>query len=159
MVLFVYRELVGLGSSLGIYTYAGKEFSSNRSGEKTKEERQKEIEKQKQILRTNISLALYYCYKLTKGDAEHEPEAASAPHTYYPYFWDILSAAEEEGPRWEAFFERALDLVKVCDAVYFYTTSGIPEDGDLSEGIEKNPDYGSKPRNRNSAPRCRRSSC
>jgi hypothetical protein len=40
MVLFVYRELVGLGSSLGIYTYAGKEFSSNRSGEKTKEERQ-----------------------------------------------------------------------------------------------------------------------
>jgi hypothetical protein len=54
--------LVVLGSSLGIYTYAGKEFSSNRSGEKTKEERQKEIEKQKQILRTNISLALYYCY-------------------------------------------------------------------------------------------------
>jgi hypothetical protein len=82
-----------------------------------------------------------------------------APQAYYPYFWDILSAAEEEGPRWEAFFERALDLVKVCDAVYFYTTSGIPEDGDLSEGIEKNPDYGSKPRNRNSAPRCRRSSC
>jgi hypothetical protein len=82
-------------------------------------------------------LALYYCYKLTKGDAEHEPEAAFAPQAYYAYFWDILSAAEEEGPRWEAFFERALDLVKVCDAVYFYTTSGIPEDGDLSEGIKK----------------------
>jgi hypothetical protein len=53
MVLFVYRELVGLGSSLGIYTYPGKEFFFQQKwreneGRKTKGNRKAKTNTQNQ---------------------------------------------------------------------------------------------------------------
>lgn len=94
-------------------------------------------ERQKRILKENIRLTLYNCYRLTTADAKSKPEAAFAPQAYYPYFWDISPSANDFEDRWEAFFRRAMDQVKVCDAVYFYTKSGVPEDGDLSTGMKQ----------------------
>ena len=89
-------------------------------------------------LRDNIRSSLWYCAQLVGAATEGEKKklAPFAPQAFYPYFWEILDITTlEKNANWERWFEQAIDLVKACDAVFFYVPGGLPDRSSMSEGM------------------------
>ncbi|MFL6213313.1 MAG: hypothetical protein ACJ74J_05400 [Blastocatellia bacterium] len=91
--------------------------------------------KRRKRLAANVRAAAWYCHQLVKGQGELV--APFAPQAFYPYFWHLLDKEGNQVQRWEAWFERSLGLLTICDAVYFYTADGLPNDSSLSEGMKR----------------------
>lgn len=63
---------------------------------------------------------------------------------FYPYFWKFTCDDKDDGRKtiennlWEAWFDRSIEMLKVCDAVYIYTREGLPPTAeDDSKGVFK----------------------
>lgn len=86
-------------------------------------------QEKREILQRNTSIALWHCHELVR-DVD-EAVAPFAPQAFYPYFWDIKKGTgvdedvDKEG-KWKEWFDRSIEVLKVCDAVYVYTTDGMP---------------------------------
>lgn len=102
----------------------GKDFT-NLENEAQKRDRLKE----------SVRAALWRCHQLVNDDSELI--APFAPQAFYPYFWEMLDDAGNEGDEWKAWFERSLEILKICDAVYIYTQDGLPNDAELSIGMHR----------------------
>jgi nucleoside 2-deoxyribosyltransferase len=77
----------------------------------------------------NTKLALWECFNLIKeGNGSIAP---FAPQAFYPYFVPVLGSEI----KWEHWFERSLEVLKICDAIYVYTKSGLASDDELSTGV------------------------
>jgi hypothetical protein len=98
-------------------------------------------DKQVTILQDNTRLALWHCHELVRD--ETEAVAPFAPQAFYPYFWDFTLPKNDadkviNNERWDAWFERSIEMLKVCDAVYIYTPEGLPpNEFDSSEGVRE----------------------
>jgi nucleoside 2-deoxyribosyltransferase len=77
----------------------------------------------------NTKLALWECFRLIdKGNGSIAP---FAPQAFYPYFVPVLGSKN----RWERWFERSLEALKICDAIYVYTQSGLANSDEISKGM------------------------
>ena len=85
-------------------------------------------------MQRNTLIALQCCRALV---FEKDPVAPFAPQAFYPYFWSFLTDGKIDEDRWDAWFTRSLEIVKICDAVYFYTAEGLPDIDSMSEGMRK----------------------
>jgi hypothetical protein len=97
-------------------------------------------EQRRKCLEENVRMALWYCTELVQKQPREEGKeeiAPFAPQAFYPYFWRVLEASGETGAGWKAWFERSLEIVKICDAVYFYVPSGLPDKVELSDGMSR----------------------
>lgn len=96
-----------------------------------------------QQLETNSKLALWHCHELVRDP--DEAVAPFAPQAFYPYFWkftnidpDDPANSQIDQTKWDAWFDRSIEILKVCDAVYIYTSEGLPpSEEDCSEGVRK----------------------
>jgi hypothetical protein len=105
----------------------------------------KDWEAQKKTLRDNTSLALWHCHELAR-DVD-EAVAPFAPQAFYPYFWKFTNESGIVKAQFDEWFERSIEVLKVCDAVYVYTTDGMPptdtfdpaepESDNASEGMRR----------------------
>ncbi len=93
-------------------------------------------------LKSSTRLALWHCHELAKDP--NEALAPFAPQAFYPYFWKFTGDDKVDGRKtienrlWEAWFDRSIEMLKVCDAVYIYTTEGLPPTAeDDSKGVFK----------------------
>lgn len=85
-------------------------------------------------LKTNTRLALWHCHQLVRDP--DEAVAPFAPQAFYPYFWKFTANNEIDLTRWNDWFERSIEILKVCDAVYIYTKEGLPPtEEDCSKGV------------------------
>lgn len=85
-------------------------------------------------LEDSSRLALWHCYSLAKDP--DEAVAPFAPHAFYPYFWKFTNNNTIDLAKWKSWFNRSIEILKVCDAVYVYTPEGLPEtQGDCSAGV------------------------
>ena len=87
------------------------------------------------MLRKNIQIALQCCRTLA---LDKDPVAPFAPQAFYPFFWSFISpngAIDEANHK--AWFNRSLDVLKLCDAVYFYTKDGLPDLTSMSDGMKQ----------------------
>jgi hypothetical protein len=88
------------------------------------------------ILENNTRLALWHCHELARDT--DEAVAPFAPQAFFPYFWrftDNNGIIEEKRKAW---FERSIEILKVCDAVYVYTLDGLPPTEDnCSDGMSE----------------------
>lgn len=97
-----------------------------------------ELESQQQSarLKWNVRLALWHCHELAR-----DPQAfiaPFAPQAFYPYFCYFIRGGKIQEDEWNKWFERSIDILKVCDAVYIYTSHGILHDyKDLSKGMRR----------------------
>jgi hypothetical protein len=81
-------------------------------------------------LKDNTKLALWHCHQLARHDGE--ALAPFAPQAFFPYFWKFSEAGKMQDDLWEAWFERSIEVLKVCNAVYIYTKDGLPPTEDQS---------------------------
>lgn len=85
------------------------------------------------VLEQNTRNALWCCHELVRD--KKAPVAPFAPQAFYPYFWSFLKPGGQiDNNRWNAWFERSLEVLKICDAVYIYTEEGLP-DQSISQGM------------------------
>ncbi len=75
-------------------------------------------------LEENTRLTLWHCYKLVRDT--DECIAPFAPQSFFPYFWECFADGQCLDQKWDEWFERSMEVLKVCDAVYIYTTDGLP---------------------------------
>lgn len=86
------------------------------------------------VLTLNTKLALWHCHELAR-DPE-EAIAPFAPQAFYPYFWRFTSEQQIVEEQRVAWFDRSIEILKVCDAVYIYTPDGLPPThADSSDGV------------------------
>ena len=86
--------------------------------------REKTLQEKRALLRKNTSLALWHCHELAR-DVD-EAVAPFAPQAFYPYFWNFTTGEDIDEAKWKEWFDRSIEVLKVCDAVYVYTTDGMP---------------------------------
>jgi hypothetical protein len=85
-------------------------------------------------LKRNTQIALQCCRKL----ALTENVAPFAPHAFYPFFYPFLKSEFEVDPNlYNDWFDRSIEVIKLCDAVYFFTEDGLHYSGSLSAGMIK----------------------
>lgn len=110
----------------------------------TEDEKNEMAEKALKIrMRENVRNALWQCHDLAMDDKAFL--APFAPQAFFTYFWDFPIKVKETGgewcmkksPEWTTWFDKSLEVLKVCDAVYMYSKDGLPDYGNLSEGMEK----------------------
>lgn len=91
-------------------------------------------EEKVEVMTSNTKLALWHCHELAR-----DPDAAIAPfapQAFYPYFWNFTAAQGIIEERRVAWFDRSIEILKVCDAVYIYTPDGLPPtDDDSPKGV------------------------
>jgi hypothetical protein len=88
-----------------------------------------DIGEKRRRLKENIKLALWQCFKLI--EKSNGSIAPFAPQAFYPYFSDVLG----DKKKWKDWFERSLEVLKICDALYVYTKNGLPRAEELSKGM------------------------
>jgi hypothetical protein len=87
------------------------------------------------VLGRNIQIALQCC---RTPALDEKPVAPFAPQAFYPFFWAFLNPDRTiDGAKREAWFSRSLDVLKLCDAVYFFTSDGLPDPASMSPGMRK----------------------
>lgn len=87
-------------------------------------EAKKSWSEQKATLKKNTSLALWHCHELAR-DVD-EAVAPFAPQAFYPYFWKFTNEGGIDEAKRKEWFDRSIEVLKVCDAVYVYTSDGMP---------------------------------
>ena len=99
------------------------------------------IEALKKRMKQNVSNTLWQCYNLATDDEAFI--APFAPQAFFTYFWKFPIDVEKKGgkwsmkksPEWEVWFQKSLEVLKVCDAVYIYSEDGLPNSKNLSPGM------------------------
>ncbi|MET0752112.1 MAG: hypothetical protein ABWZ66_02010 [Pyrinomonadaceae bacterium] len=99
--------------------------------------------KLKERMEANVKNALWQCHDLATDDKTFL--AHFAPQSFFTYFWYIKIDVKKENGKWlmieseswSQWFEKALEVLKVCDAVYIYSEDGLPDSENLSEGMRK----------------------
>lgn len=87
-----------------------------------------------QQMQVSSKLTLWHCSELVRDP--DEAVAPFAPQAFYPYFWKFTENNEIDPTRWKAWFDRSIEILKVCDAVYIYTPEGLPPtEDDCSAGV------------------------
>jgi hypothetical protein len=85
-------------------------------------------------MQTASRLTLWHCHQLVRDP--DEALAPFAPQAFFPYFWKFTLNNQIDPTAWEAWFERSIEILKVCDAVYIYTAEGLPPmPDDCSAGV------------------------
>jgi hypothetical protein len=86
-------------------------------------------------LEDNFRITLQCCRDLVLGE---DPVAPFAPQVFYPSFWSFLKPDKSiDETRREVWFIRSLEVLKLCDAVYFYTKDGLSDPESMSEGMRQ----------------------
>jgi hypothetical protein len=86
-------------------------------------------------LKRNTALTLQCCRKLVLGD---EPVAPFAPQVFYPFFTPFLDSKNNViEAEYQKSFKRSIEVLKLCDAVHFYTEKGLDEPQGMSPGQQE----------------------
>jgi hypothetical protein len=84
------------------------------------------------VIAGNIRLAHWLCHQLVRGKGEGgKMLAVFAPQAFYPFFTNY---DENEGPAW---LESAVDILKLCDAIYVYTRDGLENEAFITAGMRE----------------------
>jgi hypothetical protein len=84
-----------------------------------------------EAIKKNVRLAQWLCHELIRTNVNgDEIQVPIAPHAFYPYFTDFK---ENSGVQW---LESGLDVLKVCDVIHVYTSDGLENKKDISEGMQ-----------------------
>lgn len=89
-------------------------------------------EQQQGVFIENIRLTQWLCQQLMKSPEGERCIAAFAPQAFYPYFTDY---DEKKGRL--TWLDSAIDVMKICDALYVYTENGLEDETYLSDGMLK----------------------
>lgn len=90
-------------------------------------------------LKENIRKTLWRCYQLAKEGKDGDVKLAPfAPQAFFPYFWKFISNGKIDEGKWNDWFKRSIEVLKVCDSVYIYTTDGLPQTAkNISDGMRE----------------------
>lgn len=111
-----------------------------RGNQKREENNQKPFKdlpgcQKKEILRDNIKQTLWECHELACDEKLFV--APFAPQAFFPYFYVLSDSYLNDDDLDNPWFKRSLEVLKVCDAVYIYTKSGLPDEKSLSTGMKE----------------------
>ena len=90
-------------------------------------------------LEENVRRTLWRCYELAKEEPDDKTKLAPfAPQAFFPYFSNFISNGQVDEERRKEWFSRSMEILKVCDAVYIYTTDGLPQTArNISPGMKE----------------------
>jgi len=87
-----------------------------------------------ELMKSNTRMTLWCCHELVRDSKN--PVAPFAPQAFYPYFWQFFTVEGRfEEKKWDSWFGKSLEVMKICDAVYVYTADGLPDKSAMSEGM------------------------
>ncbi len=84
-----------------------------------------------EVIRRHIRVAHWLCRDLVETANGGSMLAVFAPQAFYPYFADYQAGKE---PAWTEF---ALEVLRLCDAIYIYTEDGLESQRFMTAGMSR----------------------